>query len=470
LKELKANSPLIEGVSQYEVDFVIPLVGVDLPLGIDPFLLFKSRDPSLSKLHEIILSAFNQGIEMLLKGNTKEAEHLFAFPEVAEIGLGYAKKGKKGSGLGQFLSALIIETLKESPALLERGVRHIEEMQLVSLGIGPDRISDIAGNLLKEFLIEYTQDQSRLWGLPLVAGAPVEHIFDLKTYSWYDDYSDLPVSPIDGTPILLVPRRLVRTLPWINYDDFFRMEFSTYLRAKRVRGIVTKKASSLNASIVGKEKVVSVARKEVERIDRYVSAKEASAAGAQPTLDYLDLQQICPEAESLKDRLREVLTGAKEASVYQRLVLEILNYLFNPELIDGQLEVRTIDGTERRDIIFTNDSDNSFWDYLRTEHSGIFLMFETKNTQAIEMEHLNQTATYLGDRIGYVAFIATRYPIEEAQQRKIFSIYNDSSPNRKIILAFSDSDLEKMLDMKCVGEEPMRHVQKLYRTFRTSVQ
>jgi hypothetical protein len=60
--------------------------------------------------------------------------------------------------------------------------------------------------------------------------------------------------------------------------------------------------------------------------------------------------------------------------------LEVLNYLFNPELIDGEPEVRTIDGTERRDIIFTNDSDESFWEYVRTAHDGIFLMFEAKNT------------------------------------------------------------------------------------------
>ena len=45
MTELKPNTPLLRGISQYEVDFVIPRVGVDLPLGIDPFLLFKSRDP-----------------------------------------------------------------------------------------------------------------------------------------------------------------------------------------------------------------------------------------------------------------------------------------------------------------------------------------------------------------------------------------------------------------------------------------
>lgn len=54
-------------------------------------------------------------------------------------------------------------------------------------------------------------------------------------------------------------------------------------------------------------------------------------------------------------------------------------------------------------------------------------------------------------------------------QRKAFAIYNDSSP-RKVILFFGDNDLNLMLDMKAVGKEPMRHVQTLYRAFRTSVQ
>jgi hypothetical protein len=67
-----------------------------------------------------------------------------------------------------------------------------------------------------------------------------------------------------------------------------------------------------------------------------------------------------------------------------RLVLEILNYLFNPDLTDGQPEVRTFDGTERRDIVLTNESDEAFWDYVRTSHDNIFIMFETKNTDELD--------------------------------------------------------------------------------------
>lgn len=464
------NTPLLLGISQFEVDFVIPRVGMDLPIGIDPFLLFKSRNSVLSALHSSILRVFNKGIEFVRAGKTNEAEQLFDFPEVAEIGLGYTKKGKRGAGVGTFLCQLIIETLADSPALQERGVKHIEEMQLVSVGIGPDRISDIAANFLKQYLVEYTQNQCRLWGIPLVSGVPLSHIFDFNTLTWYDGYFDLPISPFDNSPILLVPRRIVRALPWINYEDFFRMEFSTYLRAKRVKGrLATKSLPPSQIKKADKEQIVSLTRTEIDRINRYISAKEETRESAQPSLDYLDVSQIAIEVDALKDKLNQLKPGREDAGKYQRVILEILNFLFNPELIDGELEVETVEGTERHDIIFTNDSDQSLWSYLRTEHSSIFIMFEVKNTETINNIYLNQVATYLGDRLGRLGFIVTRNALDEAQERKAFSIYNDLNP-RKIILTLSDTDLCYMLDMKRHGNNPMRHVQKLYRTFRTKVQ
>lgn len=461
-------APLIKGFSQFDVDFVIPRVGVDLPLGIDPFLLFKSRDPSFSTLHDKILGAFNVAITALRNGDLSTAEHLFNFPEVTEIGLGYTEKGKRGSGVGSYLSKLIIETLKDSPALMERGVRHIEEMQLVSVGISADRTSDIAANLIKQFLIEYTQKQCDLWNIPLQRGVPVSHIFDSEQLKWYDDYVDLPISPVDQTPIILVPRRIVRALPWINYDDYFRMEFAAYLRAKRVKSELAKRQNKQEK--LSKEQVISVTRSEIKRIDRYIDVKEKTAPEAQPSHNYLVDEEICPEAERLKTKLGAILPGTSQASEYQRTVLEILNYLFNPELIDGEMEVRTVDGTERRDIVFTNDSDESFWDYIRQEHSSFLIMFETKNTSSLEAAHYNQTATYLGDRLGRIGFIVTRNPENQENQRKAFSIYNDSSPNRKFVLVLSDLDLIEMLDMKCRGDIPMRFIQRRYRKFRQTVQ
>jgi hypothetical protein len=469
------NAPLIRNISQYDVDFVIPRVGVDVPVGIDPFLLYKSRDPEYRTLHASLVSAFNAGIDAIRRGKRSEAVRLFDFPEVSAIGMGYTRGSKRGSGVGSHLSGLIIETLVGSPGLQERGIRHVEEMQLLSAGIGPDRISDIAANVLKRFLIQYTQRQCAIWKLPVKSDIPVNHIYDSSSQAWEDSYEDLPVSPVDGSAILLVPRRLVRVLPWINYDDFIRTEFKAYLSAKRHVGKPflgdsgSEVGTQTDAKSQAKHDVVTVTRSDIGLVERYVRSREQLSNNARPAIDYVD-EDACKEAELLKVKLSAIGPGRENAAAYQQLVLEILNYLFTPELTDGKPEVRTLDGTERRDIIFTNESDESFWDYVRTEHSGIIIMFEVKNTEDLDLPAVNQTATYLGDRLGRFGVIVTRRAPQETIQRKIFSVWNDSAPNRKIILTLTDKQLRELLDLRCRDGSPTKWMQKHYREFRTSVQ
>src|SRR5205085_3660327 len=162
--------------------------GIDVPVGIDPFLLFKSRDPSLRLLHDKIIAVFRSGVDCIKSGRNSDAQKLFQFPEVAEIGLGYTRQGKRGSGIGTFLSELILKTLRDSPAMLDRGVQHIEELQLISMGIGPDRVSDMAASLVKNYLVEYTQKQCGIWNIPITSGVPVKHLFDHDTQGWTDGY------------------------------------------------------------------------------------------------------------------------------------------------------------------------------------------------------------------------------------------------------------------------------------------
>lgn len=469
---MQRHNLLIEGISQYEVDFVIPYVGADIRVGIDPFLLYKSRDPRFAKLHSQVLDAFNHGVNLVRQKRFREAENHFKYPEVKEIGFGYSKTTKEGAGVGEYLTSLIIQSLNDSPDLLARGIKHIEEMQLIAYGIRADRISDTIANLIKSFLIEYTQNQCAIWGIKLFTGVPVENIFDFDKGEWYDDYVDLPLSPFNDSPIIFVPRRIVRVLPWINYDDYFTSELKPYLRAqKSKRNKTGEKSNNSESSDVNmhKSEAAVLSRRLVEKIDNYVIRKENDASQAQPTLNYVDASQLCPQADALKKKLDKIKTGKDEASVYQHTVLEILNYLFNPELIDGKPEVGTIDGTERRDIIFMNDSDQSFWNYLRTEHSSFLIMFEIKNTDEVTNNYLAQTNTYLGERLGRLGFIVSRKGLKEPQVRKAYSIYNDSSP-KKIILSLSDADLKAMLTQKCEGKNPMEYIRNIYRNFRQSVQ
>src|SRR5690625_7867249 len=75
----------------------------DLPLFIDPFLLFNSDKPEYQKLHDDII----QYVAFLRDRSEKEGiskgliKAWFLFPEVKQTWFGYSKIGNGGSGLGQ---------------------------------------------------------------------------------------------------------------------------------------------------------------------------------------------------------------------------------------------------------------------------------------------------------------------------------------------------------------------------------
>lgn len=464
----ESRVPLLKGISQFDVDFVIPVIGADVPLGIDPFLLFKSRDPHSRALHDVLVDAFNAGIAAVRAGEIHEANRLFDLPEVTAIGLGYAKSGRRGSGIGPVLSSLIVETVRASPGLQERGIRHIEEMQLISVGVGADRVSDMAANFLSRHLIHYTQQQCELWKIEMKRHVPLRHVFELQDRVWADVYEDLPVSPVDGKPMLFVPRRWVRALPWINYDHFFRTELRSFLDARRGQS-ASLAPPPAGAGVRPKGEVVHLTQSDVALIDRYVRTRESEADQAEPSTAYLDAD-ACKEAERLKDLIKATPSGRRAASDYHRLVLEILNFLLSPGLVNGQVEVATIDGTERRDIIFTNESEHSFWQYARSNHDAIFVMFEVKNVETLDLPAINQVATYLGDRIGRLGFIVTRADAPNNVLRKINSVWNDSGTQRKVILVLTDANLNELLDLRCHSGSVDGWMQNHYRRMRTSAQ
>lgn len=460
--------------TQSEVDFVIPDLAVDLPLAIDPFLLYKSRDATLRGLHSQLLSLFQQGIQLFRGGDRAGLDQLIDFPEVDEIGFGYSEGTIGGRGLGAQLNHLLAQTLAASPMLQERGLRHVEELQLVSIGVGPDRVSDIAGNVLKSYLIDYTQRQAQLWRIPLTTGMPVNHYFDFDDWEWTDGHFDLPRNPVSGLPILLVPRRVVRLLPWINYDDYVRTDFRMYLKPSKGPRL-PQHPGMTNAKRTGlaKKEVIEITRDRLELLDQYVTRKERERGGAEPALgqDAVSQQAEVEVGERFIGRLQLLPSGRQAAEQYQRLVWEILNYLFEPNLTDGRMEEKTHLGTERRDIIYANEAERSFLKYVRETYLSLFLLFEIKNTAAVELEHINQVATYLGAHLGMLGFIITRHPPGENLIRKTYAVYNNTpGMPRKTILILTDDDLTAMIRMRQEAQNPVRWLQDHYRQFRISVQ
>jgi hypothetical protein len=88
--------------------FDVSLVS-DLPLFVDPFLLFNSDNPDYQLLHEEILRYMRFLKKVTLESGLASAlvNNWFSFPEVKQNWLGFSKIGNSGRGLGKdFAQAL----------------------------------------------------------------------------------------------------------------------------------------------------------------------------------------------------------------------------------------------------------------------------------------------------------------------------------------------------------------------------
>lgn len=219
--------------------------------------------------------------------------------------------------------------------------------------------------------------------------------------------------------------------------------------------------------------MIEVTRNKIALLDQYVARKEREASAAEPALG---ANQVSVDAERTRGdefvtRLEALPTGHTSAHDYQRLVFKILSYIFEPELTDGRMEEATYQGTERRDIIYANESERSFLKYVRDTYGSLFLLFELKNVKEAQLDHVNQVAAYLGVRLGMLGFIVTRHAPGKNIILKTYSVYNDTpSVPRKTILFVTDDDLIAMIRARQEGKQPVSRLQQIYREFRMKVQ
>ena len=205
--------------------FNISLIN-DLPLFIDPFLLFNSKEPEYQTLHHEILQYVAFLKDMSVGGGINPGlfKSWFLFPEVKQNWLGYSEIGNDGSGLGiDFASALnknlnhIFSDFGEETITKSS---HLEKLCLIKSGVGKDNISDFTANLIKGFLLDYTQKfaQEHIDKSMRKIFAVDRVYFNYETRSWASGKFDLPAHREDF--VILTPKDiLTKDDTWINKGD-----------------------------------------------------------------------------------------------------------------------------------------------------------------------------------------------------------------------------------------------------------
>lgn len=274
----------------------------DLPMFIDPFLLFNSDKADYQGLHESIIEYLrflksNAGAE--LEPGLIDAWYRFA--EVKQNWLGFVADGNAGHGLGrkfaQELNAALTTLLSDLGDEVTTQSTHVEKVSLIRQGIGRDTISDFTTNLIKHYLCSYTEtfalehiDESRRRKFTVPRA-----VFNYNTKVWMSRTYVLP--ELAGDFVLLTPIDIL-TLDdtWINRSDMIG-SYNAVVAAvddQQLRGTVSRYLTErLSANPTAQE--VKAARARVFAafpwmVDLYIKLKEdtgeeAAAAAAAKTAD-----------------------------------------------------------------------------------------------------------------------------------------------------------------------------------------
>jgi hypothetical protein len=201
----------------------------DLPLFVDPFLLFNSDKKEYRDLHNEIIRYVGFLRDKAAKGelDAGSLKAWFVFREVKQNWLGYSLEGNEGHGLyldfaKKFRASLELIFANFGQEKITHG-SHLERVLLVSDRVGRDNISDFCTNLIKHYLLEYTQAFARKH-LGENQRKPVsvsKARFNYDTHTWANEVFELPF--IDGDYVLLTPVDLLtKDDVWINRTDMVR--------------------------------------------------------------------------------------------------------------------------------------------------------------------------------------------------------------------------------------------------------
>ena len=460
------------GKSQYELDFVDVELESDLPLFIDPHLLAFRRDQWSVEATDMIGSFFQELLLALRSGNDTRARHLFSeLREPKETGLGYSKGQRKGKGAGPKDAARVFEELRQSKAIQTGLVQDIQDSQIFVERVGPDKVSDMASNILRKKLAEYTIEQCKVWGIPTSQGIPLGPIWDEQNMEWTHDFCELPVA--NGSPILLVPKWAVSVNLGFDHSKFHRYHVLPYLQNQHrtiesaFARIVHRKSGTV---VLPPHKKTLIERlpapDEKEYLAEFAKKHPEIYAEFKNELRNLPFDDSFTETEnlsslidSLKHQLSNLPTGTSHASAYHNLMLGIFELLFYPTLINPSKEEKMNNGRKRIDITFLNIATRGIFHVLATIQDIRFrvLVIECKNYNSDPGNpEVDQIASRFSDHATRFGLLAARRA--EDRTKLVQRCADVRRQGNGFVLPILDEDVIEMLEARKHGPEAVEKI------------
>jgi hypothetical protein len=234
--------------SQAMLDFVDVDNMEDTPVYLDPFAIEIATDPWSEQCANTLRIFFQEVLNALRTNNDNRALFLVGqLGEPRETFLGVSSGEPDGKGVGRGQSQQLLASIRSSHAFKTGQLSDFSEMALFVDGVGRDKISDLTTNIIRRHLLEYTDLQCNLYSIKQYeySGPP---IWNPDTLQWEARIVMLP--RIQESPVLLVPKWIVRRQMSLDYSEFYNKQITDFLVAEHLDA-----RSSLVSLVKGKPKV-----------------------------------------------------------------------------------------------------------------------------------------------------------------------------------------------------------------------
>ncbi|MCK4951277.1 MAG: KTSC domain-containing protein [Gammaproteobacteria bacterium] len=168
------------------------------------------------------------------------------------------------------------------------------------------------------------------------------------------------------------------------------------------------------------------------------------------------------------ENLNSIKPGKSDWNSYQKLIANIMEYLFTPPLGKPRYELADKTKTNRRDITIPNYAENGFWRLLREGNFADYIVIDAKNlTKLIEKRDVLQVSNYLKKfGTGLFGMIVSR---NKPHQNAIHTQREHWIADNKLIIFLQDEDIIQMLTMKDGAGKPEEVIRQKIEDFRLSL-
>ena len=189
--------------------------------------------------------------------------------------------------------------------------------------------------------------------------------------------------------------------------------------------------------------------------------------GSQPDAVVPDVA-TSEKASAFRAALDATVPGKNAWSAYQRLVADVLEFLFCPPLELPRYELSDADVRNRRDILFENPGGDSFWAQIRSDYSAHYIVVDAKNyAKPIPKSAVLDIAHYLKPYgCGMFALLVSR---RGPGSGAAHATREQWIGGNKMIVHLGDTSLGEMLELRASGGEPQEVIRRQIADFRMSL-